>query len=394
MKKRVLIISTSAGTGHVRAAQALEKEFAADPRVDQVIHADALKFTNKLFRDFYSTLYMKLVRDAPDVLGWVYRASDEPWKGEAARSQLDRLNTQKLIKFIREFDPHITVCTHFMPAGIISHLMEKEQLVTNHSIVVTDFDCHAMWLSRLFQRYFVALDETKAHLEALGLPAERITVSGIPIDPVFAQPVDRQAARLTYGLHPEKTTLLLSAGALGVGPTELVVERLQSLRHDTQTIVICGRSEEVRERVVRAIGGYNPRFCVLGYSDRMHELMRISDLFIGKPGGLTTSEALACGLPMAVFSPIPGQEERNSDHLLEEGAGIRCNELTTLPFKIDRLLDDPSRLAAMRRAATAMGRPNAARTVAQTLLDDDLPPLVLAPQQMEAIAQAAARERT
>ena len=394
MKKRVLIISTSAGTGHVRAAQALEKEFAADSRVGQVIHEDALKFTNKLFRDFYSTLYMKLVRNAPDVLGWVYRASDEPWKGEAARSQLDRLNTQKLIKFIREYDPHITVCTHFMPAGIISHLMEKEQLETNHSIVVTDFDCHAMWLSRLFQRYFVALDETKAHLEALGLPAERITVSGIPIDPVFAQPVDRQAARLTYGLHPEKTTLLLSAGALGVGPTELVVERLQSLRHDTQTIVICGRSEEVRERVVRAIGGYNPRFCVLGYSDRMHELMRISDLFIGKPGGLTTSEALACGLPMAVFSPIPGQEERNSDHLLEEGAGIRCNELTTLPFKIDRLLDDPSRLAAMRRAATAMGRPNAARTVAQTLLDDDLPPLVLAPQQMEAIAQAAARERT
>jgi processive 1,2-diacylglycerol beta-glucosyltransferase len=393
MKKRVLIISTSAGTGHVRAAQALEKEFAADPRVDQVVHEDALKFTNKLFRDFYSTLYLKLVRDAPDVLGWVYRASDEPWKGEAARSQLDRLNTQKLIKFIREFDPHITVCTHFMPAGIISHLVQKKLLETHHSIVVTDFDCHAMWLSRLFQRYFVALDETKAHLEALGLPEERITVSGIPIDPVFAQPVDRKAARLKYGLRPEKTTLLLSAGALGVGPTELVVERLLQLRHDTQTIVTCGRSPEVRERVVRAIGGHNPRFCVLGYSDRMHELMRMSDLFIGKPGGLTTSEALACGLPMAVFSPIPGQEERNSDHLLEEGAGIRCNELTTLPFKIDRLLDHPTRLAAMKRAAAAMGRPHAARTVVQTLLDDDLPPLILAPQQMEAIAQAASRER-
>jgi processive 1,2-diacylglycerol beta-glucosyltransferase len=146
--------------------------------------------------------------------------------------------------------------------------------------------------------------------------------------------------------------------------------------------------------VVRAIGGPNPRFSVLGYSNSMHELMRISDLFIGKPGGLTTSEALACGLPMAVFSPIPGQEERNSDHLLEEGAGIRCNELTTLPFKIDRLLDNPKRLAAMRKAAEAMGRPHSARTVVQTLLDDDLPPLVLAPQEMEAIAQAASREST
>ena len=168
----------------------------------EVIHEDALKFTNKLFRDFYSTLYMKLVRDAPDLLGWVYRASDEPWKGEAARTQLDRLNTRKLVAFIQEFDPHITVCTHFMPAGIISHLHGEGAAARRIiSIVVTDFDCHAMWLSRMFHRYFVAIDETKAHLEALGLPAERITVSGIPIDPVFAQPVDRAAVRVRYGLR-------------------------------------------------------------------------------------------------------------------------------------------------------------------------------------------------
>jgi processive 1,2-diacylglycerol beta-glucosyltransferase len=334
---------------------------------------------------------MKLVRSAPDVLGWVYKASDEPWKGEPARVQLDRLNTLKLVRFIEEFDPHLTVCTHFMPAGIISHLQEKDRLRTHHSIVVTDFDCHAMWLSRTFHRYFVALDETKAHLEALGLPPERITVSGIPIDPIFSVPVNREQVRISYGLRPEKTTLLLSAGALGVGPTELIVKRLKQLRHDVQTIVVCGKSEEVRTRVTQAVRGQRGKFRVLGYSDRMHELMQISDLFIGKPGGLTTSEALACGLPMAIFSPIPGQEERNADHLLEEGAGIRCNELTTLPFKIDRLLDNPDRFAAMRKAARAMGRPQAARTVVQTLLDDDLPALALAPAQREAIALAAAR---
>lgn len=394
MKKRVLIISASAGTGHVRAAQALEKEFIRDPRVGEVIHEDALKFTNKLFRDFYSTLYMKLVRSAPDVLGWVYKASDEPWKGEAARLQLDRLNTLKLVRFIEEFDPHITVCTHFMPAGIIAHLQEQKRLHTHHSIVVTDFDCHAMWLSRTFHRYFVALDETKAHLEALGLPSERITVSGIPIDPVFSEPVDRPLVRASFGLHPEKTTLLLSAGALGVGPTELIVERLKQLRNDVQTIVVCGRSEEVKDRVTKAAAQRRNQFCILGYTDRMHELMHISDLFIGKPGGLTTSEALACGLPMAIFSPIPGQEERNADHLLEEGAGIRCNELTTLPFKIDRLLDDPARLGAMRAAAKAMGHPDAARTIVKTLLDDRLPRLALDEEQREAIALAAARTAT
>ena len=378
-KQRVLLLSASAGTGHVRAAQALEKEFARDGRVAAVRNEDALKFTNKLFRDAYSKLYMRLVREAPTVLGWFYRTSDEPWKNDKLRVQFERLNTGPLVKMIRAFNPQVTVCTHFTPAGIIAHLIARGDLDTRLAIVVTDFDCHAMWLSRVFHRYFVALDETKAHLAALGLPPERITVSGIPIDPVFAERIDRPAVRANYGLHPEKTTLLLSAGALGVGPTELIVERLKQLRHDAQTIVICGKSEDVKARVAAAVGAETERFRILGYTDRMHELMHSSDLFIGKPGGLTTSEALACGLPMAVFSPIPGQEERNADHLLEEGAGLRCNELTTLPFKLDRLLADPARLAAMRRAATAMGRPHAARSIVQTLLDDRLPRLALAP---------------
>lgn len=392
MKKRVLIISASAGNGHVRCGAALEKAFAADPRVEQVVHEDALKYTNKLFRDFYSKLYAELVKEAPTLLGWVYRATDEPWKGEKVRGQLDRLNTQPLIKFIKEFDPHITVCTHFMPSGIISHLIDRGSLATQHSIVVTDFDCHAMWLSRIFHRYLVALEDTKMHLEALGLPGDRVTVTGIPIDPIFAQPIDREAAFASYNLRPDLPTLLLSAGAIGVGPTEIIVRRLLDLKREAQAIVICGRSEDLKQQITEIVGAENPRFRVLGYTDRMHELMQLSDLFIGKPGGLTTSEALACGLPMCVVSPIPGQEERNSDHLLEKGVAIKANELTTLPWKIDRLLGDRERLAGMRANALKFGRPHAARDVVRTLIDDELPPLVLDKAQRKAIAEAAAKE--
>ena len=392
MKKRVLILSASAGTGHVRAAEALAKAFAEDPRVEAVENQDALRYTNKLFRDFYSKLYIQLVRTAPNVLGWIYKTSDEPWKGDEVRLRLDRLQAQKLVRMIQKFRPDITVCTHFMPVGIISHLIAKGLLDAHLSIVVTDLDMHAMWLSRVFHRYFVAIEETREHLEALGLPRERITVSGIPIDPVFAEPVNREAVRAEYGLDPKKITLLLSAGALGVSPTEIAVGRLMQLRHDTQTIVVCGKSDETRARVTAIVGENNPRFKILGYTDRMHDLMKISDLFVGKPGGLTTSEALACGLPMAIIEPIPGQEERNSDHLLEEGAAIKCNEMTTLPYKIDRLLDDPARLAAMRRNALGMGHPNAARTIARTLIEDDLPPLQLDASARSAIAQAASGE--
>jgi len=391
-KKRVLIISTSAGTGHVRCGQALEKAFQADERTSEVIHEDALKYTNKLFRDFYSKLYIQLVKEAPTVLGWVYRTTDEPWKGEAARVQFDRLNLQPLVKFIKDFDPQITVCTHFLPAGIISHLIDRGDLDTNHSIVVTDLDCHAMWLSRIFHRYFVAIDETKVYLEALGLPSERVSATGIPIDPIFSVARDRLELRQQHGLKPDKPTLLLSAGALGVGPTEIVVKRLMELHHDTQTVVICGKSEELRDGVTGIVGARNPRFRIIGYTDKMHELMQMSDLFIGKPGGLTTSEALACGIPMCVVSPIPGQEERNSDHLLEEGCAIKANDLATLAWKIDRLLADPARLARMGERARALGRPHAARSVVDTLLDDNLQPMVLDKRQRQAIADVATGE--
>lgn len=373
----------------MRAADALAKSFAGDPRVEAVEHIDALHYTNKLFHDFYSKLYLKLVQSAPEVLGWAYKASDEPWKNDAVRLRLDRLQSQKLVNFIKKFRPDITICTHFMPTGIISHLIEKGVLNAHLSIVVTDLDMHAMWLTRTFHRFFVAIDETKAHLEALGLPADRVTVSGIPVDPVFAEPIDRRAMRLSLGLDPDLPTLLFSAGAFGVSPAEFVVSKLMQLRHKVQTIVICGKNESAQEGVRAIVGDNNPLFKVLGYTNRMHDLMKVSDLYIGKPGGLTTAECLACKLPMAIITPIPGQEERNSDHLLEDGAAVRCNELATIAFKIDRLLDDPGRLARMSEAAAKLGRPFASRTIVETLLEDQLPPLELDAVQREEIRAEA-----
>jgi len=391
-KKRVLIFSASAGTGHVKAAEALAKTFAQDPRVETVEHKDALIYTNKLFRDFYSKLYVQLIRSAPQLLGWVYKQSDEPWKTDQLRLRLDRLSSMPLVRFIRKFRPDITVCTHFMPVGIISHLISRGLLDAHLSIVVTDLDMHAMWLSRVFHRYFVAIEETKAHLEVLGLPPERITVSGIPVDPSFAEPVDRQEILYQNHLDPTKTTLLISAGALGVTPAEFVVARLLQMRHDVQGVVICGRNDELRHKLKEQLAPHAARFKVIGYTDKMNEYMKISDLFIGKPGGLTTAEALACSLPMIIVDPIPGQEERNSDHLLERGCALKANELTTLAWKIDELLDQPERLQTMRRNAGELGRPNSSRTIVDTLINDHLPPLRLDADQREAIAQAATGE--
>ena len=391
--KKVLILSASAGTGHVRAAAALETVCRNTPGIGEVVNVDALSFTNKLFRDFYSKLYLALAQDAPTLLGWWYDTSDEPWKTDKMRLLLDRLNTRPLVRLISKLQPDITVCTHFMPAEIISHLITKKVIQAKLSIVVTDYDFHAMWLSRAFHRYFVALDETKAYLTLLGFPADRVTVSGIPVDPSFGRQKDRPSIRKKLGLHTDRPVVVVTAGALGVNPAEQVVKSLRQVTQKIQVAVICGTNPEAKERVEQEVArgpATGVEFLVKGYVEDMPEWMGAADLLISKPGGMTSAEAMASSLPMAIYDPIPGQEERNSDQLLEKGVAIKCNEITTLGYKVGRLLAEPDRMQRMREAARQMGRPKAAEVVVKTLLaESDSEPVEMNSDQQEVMADQA-----
>jgi processive 1,2-diacylglycerol beta-glucosyltransferase len=374
MLRKVLLLSASAGAGHIRAAEAIEKAFneAKGAESREVRHIDVLNYTNKLFRHLYSKAYIDLVNKMPEVPGWFYDKLDKPWKNERRRLALDKLNTRPFVKLLREYQPDLIVCTHFLPAEIVSWLKAKERLASRQVIIVTDFDVHAMWLVHHYERYFVALDEARAYLLALGIPAEKITVSGIPIDPVFAVKKDKHEMRAKHGLAPDRTTILLSAGGFGVGSVDALVHSLLPLQHRAQVVAICGRNEELKQRLTKLAARAKPDATVIlkpfGYTKEMDELMTASDLVLGKPGGLTTSEALAKGLVFVIVNPIPGQEERNSDHLLEGAVAIRCNNLPTLSYKLDRLLSDPNRFKAMQKNSQRMGHPNAAKEVAEQLI--------------------------
>src|SRR5215211_2432576 len=375
MLKKVLLLSASAGAGHVRAAEAIEKAFKQreDGESREVHHLDILNYTNKVFRHLYSKAYIDLVNKMPEVPGWVYDKLDKPWKNERRRLALDKLNTRPLVKLLRDYQPDLIVCTHFLPAEIVSWLKAKERLASRQVIIVTDFDVHAMWLVHHYERYFVAVEEARVYLEGIGIPPEKITVSGIPIDPVFAVKKDKQEMRAKHGLAPDRTTILLSAGGFGVGSVDALVNSLLPLQHRVQIVAICGRNEELKKRLTRLAARAKPDATVIlkpfGYTKEMDELMTASDLVLGKPGGLTTSEALARGLVLVVVNPIPGQEERNSDHLLEEGVALRCNNLPALAYKLDRLLDDPARFATMQANARRMARPRAAYEIVNKLIE-------------------------
>jgi processive 1,2-diacylglycerol beta-glucosyltransferase len=370
---KVLILSASAGAGHMRAADAVERAFKMTNAASEVKHVDTLQYTNKLFRHLYSKAYIDLVNKSPELLGWFYDHLDKPWKNERRRLALDKLNTRPFVKMLRDYQPDITVCTHFLPAEIISWLKAKQRVRFRQAVVVTDFDVHAMWLCHHYEQYFVALDETREHLLRLGIPAEKVTTSGIPIDPVFAERKDKAEMRAKHGLKPDVTTILVSAGGFGVGPIEHMLESLAWMKHPAQIVALCGRNSELKSKLESAGKRLPPSHHVtlnpVGFTTEMDEYMSAADILLGKPGGLTTSEALAKGLVFVIVNPIPGQEERNSDHLLENGVAIRCNNLPVLAYKLDRLLDDPARFASMQSGARRLARPDAARDIVRKLLE-------------------------
>ena len=372
MFKKVLILSAAVGAGHLRAAEAIERAFKQSGAAEEIRNIDVLNYTNPLFRRLYGKAYIDMVNTMPEVLGWMYDSLDKPWQNERRRLALDRLNTQPLIRLLKDYQPDIAVCTHFLPAEIISWLKGKGKISFPQAIIVTDFDVHAMWLCHHFERYFVALDETKVHLEKLGIPPEKITVSGIPIDPIFAKCKDKTAMREKFGLETDKITVLVSAGGFGVGNIEHLLMALSELKTPAQILAICGRNEELKIKLeklaVEKLNNQTVTFKLIGYTTAMDEYMSAADLIVGKPGGLTTSEALAKGLIFVIVNPIPGQEERNSDHLLEKGCAIKCNNLPTLAYKIDALVSDKNRFVQMKSNVLKFANPTSAEEIVRNLI--------------------------
>jgi processive 1,2-diacylglycerol beta-glucosyltransferase len=372
-RPRVLILSASSGAGHVRAGQALEQAFRAKD-ICHVEHLDAIEYVSKLFQRVYDDAYIRMVQRAPSLMGLLYDQMDKPWQHPRRRLALDRLNTQPMIRMLERVQPDLCIATHFLPAEILAWLIAKKKLLARNAIVVTDYDVHAMWLCRTVDRYYVAIPEAEEYLAGIGVPREKVHITGIPIDPKFEAPLERGKARLKLKLIPDGRILLMAAGGYGIGPVEQLVNDLLAMKRPWQIVAIAGKSVKLKDRLEelsRSAGtlqGNCKRLVVVGFTKEMDEYMAAADVLIGKAGGLTTSEALARALPMVLIEPIPGQEERNADHLLEAGVAIRCNNLPAAAWKIVSLLDNPEKLQAMSDAARTMARPSAARAIVEDAL--------------------------
>jgi processive 1,2-diacylglycerol beta-glucosyltransferase len=366
MSKRLLILSVSAGAGHVRAAQALEAAARSATPALHATHIDLLTLVPREFRKLYGEQYIKLVEKLPQLWALLYAKSDRPSRdtllGKLKRAA-EKLNTRKLDGEIARLKPDAFLCTHFLPAELLSRQKARGKLQLPLWVQVTDFDVHALWVHPNVDRYCVASDEVAYRLADRGVPPGRISVTGIPVMPQFSAALERNVCAAELGLNPEIFTALMMAGGAGVGALDALAARLLELQENQQIVALAGKNAELLAKLKKLAVQHPGKLFPLGFTTTVERVMTAADLVITKPGGLSVSECLAKGKPMLLVSPIPGQEERNADYLLESGAAVKAVDSATLEFKFGRLLADPARLRAMSEAAHRTGRPHAARDV-------------------------------
>jgi processive 1,2-diacylglycerol beta-glucosyltransferase len=382
--ERVLILSAGVGSGHNSAAEALQRACALRSDIEDVRVVDVLAQSNVLYRDLLGKGYFAMVESVPWLVDWGYDISDRPFGRRGPLDPWTRANASPTIAEIKQFKPTTIVCTHFLPAQLVASLLLRGTIDSKTAVVTTDYDFQGLWLTSAFHGLFVAREEGRAQLTALGVPADRVTVTGIPI----TAPTAPAAAR--DPLNPPM--LLISAGASGGDYAVAVVRQTMHMASRFAATVVCGRNDELRQQIKTIVKPVADQYRVLGYTEDMPQLLRDADLFVGKPGGLSASECMAAGLPMVLVNPIPGQEVRNGDYLMEQGAAIRCNTPSTIGWKIDQVLAEPGRLQLMQAAAQRIGRPDAAIDVLNSVLDGPSRPLVVTRGAQKSIL-AASEER-
>ncbi len=364
---KILIPSVTCGGGHMQAASALEETWKIVRPEDTVRKVDVLDFTPRIYKKIYSEGYVKLIQHAPEVYSHYFEKTDDPSfikRMTPLRRITSRFMANPFVKYLKEFSPDLMVCPHFLPLEIMGALGSKHFKKRKPKVVcvVTDFEAHALWMEPCVDLYCVAAEETKARLVARGVSEKKVIPTGIPVSLRFSSPINAKKVRKGLGFRNDQKTLLVLGGGFGMGPLPQIVKEADRMKVPFQIVVVAGKNEKLK-RILDS-KKYRHPMKIFGFTHNMHELMAASDLILTKPGGLTTSESLAMGKPLFIFSPIPGQESANSDFLLERGAAIKANRIEDIPFRLEQILHSP-KLALMTSAAKSLGHPRAAVQIIQ-----------------------------
>ncbi len=368
---RIAVLHATAGSGHKSAAVALSNAIAERAPDAMVREVDTLLFTSRLYRTGYSQGYLHVSSKAPVIWSAVYALSERQRIVRAlapGREAFDRLSLRRLLRVVDREKPDAIVCTHFLPVEALWPRRRAGKLRVPLYVVITDFTANPVWVYPHVDRYFVASELVADELHELGVPRERIEVTGIPVDPRFARTIGRDAARARFGLAAGPVVLVMGGGS-GVGPMAELAERLVAIDSGPQVVVACGMNEKLRTTFEATSASRAGRLVPVGFSHDVDALFEAADVVVSKAGGLTCSEALIKRTPLVVFRPTPGQEVRNTHYLESGGAAVHAATVDEVIAHVAHWLGDPAARERVRDNAARLARPNAAADIAARVLE-------------------------
>ncbi|MBU1887681.1 MAG: glycosyltransferase [Candidatus Omnitrophica bacterium] len=368
--KRILLTYITLNSGHHMASCAIENALKQISPNTQTLNINALGYTNPILEKIINKTYMTVIRNKPEVWEYLY---DNPkvLKGvQGMREAIHRFNSKKLKKLLEDFKPDAVVCTQAFPCGMVADYKRNSNLKLPLVGVLTDHAPHAYWIFPDVDYYVMPSEISRAKFIKNGINPLRIKTFGVPIDLRFSKKHDKRELCDKLGFDTQKPIVLIMGGSQGLGPVESIVNALEGIEIDFQLAAICGINTKLKNMLSKRARKYRKKFVVFGHVDNVDELMEISSMVITKPGGLTTTEALAKDLPMIIVRPIPGQELKNTEFLLSQGVALRAQDREDIAALVkELLLKSNNKLMEMRTRAAELKKPNAAMDIAELLLN-------------------------
>ena len=367
--KRIILMYISEISGHHSATLAIEKALRIlQPNVE-ILNINAFNYTNPISEKVVNRIYLGVIKRTPQIWDYLYDNPTIVKKIEKIKETIHKFNSPKLKRLFDKFKPDAIVCSQAFPCGMCADYKRTYDSHIPLVAVLTDYVPHSYWIYDTVDYYISPSEDVALRLMKKGVERNRIKSLGIPFDPQFNEPSNKNELFQKLKLNPDIPTVLIMGGGQGLGPIKTIVKSLEKVKREIQEIVVCGANKKLYKSLKRRIKKYKKKILLFGYILNINELMRMSEIIITKPGGVTTAEVLANHLPMVIVKPLPGQEANNTSYLIEKGAAIKVDKPRQVNLAVENLLANPVKLKEMSEATRRITKPNASLDIAKLLLE-------------------------
>src|SRR3989338_2192458 len=366
--KRIILMYISEVSGHRSATLAIEKVLKILRSDIEVLNINAFNYTNPISEKIVNRIYMGIIKRTPQIWDYLYDNPEVVKKIEKLKERVHKFNSPKLKNLFDDFKPDAVLCTQAFPCGMVADYKKTYNSKLPLVAVLTDYVPHSYWVYDTVDYYVTPSEDVSQRLIKKGVPQGKIKSLGIPFDPKFNEPIDKNRLMRKLKLSTEIPTVLIMGGGQGLGPIKTIIKSLEKTKQEIQEIVVAGTNKKLYKTLKRRVKKYKKKVIVFGFIHNIHELMDMSDIIITKPGGVTTAEVLAKKIPMIIVKPIPGQETNNTLYLMEKGAAVKVDKPREIFLTVQQLLKDSDRLKSISECAGSISKPEASLDVARLLL--------------------------